>query len=113
MRSGYLRCIGGASGDMLLGALVDAGLPLQSLIEEIARLPIDGYSIEAHGAQRGVINGTQVTVALDHQGKRAHSIQDFLDMVQASSLHPTVKHKASQVLQRLEAAEARVHGESP
>ena len=112
MRTGYLHCIGGASGDMLLGALVDAGLPLQSLIEELARLPLDGYSIEAHGAQRGVINGTQVTVALDHQSKRAHSIQDFLDMVQASSLDPTVKHKASQVLHRLEAAEARVHGES-
>ena len=97
---------------MLLGALVDAGLSLERLKEELSKLPLDGYSIESRTAQRGVVRGTQVTVELDRRGKAAHSIPDFLDMVQASALTPTVKEKARAVLERLEAAEARVHGES-
>jgi uncharacterized protein (TIGR00299 family) protein len=97
---------------MLLGALVDAGLSLQRLKDELAKLPLTGYSIEARPAQRGVVRGTQVTVELYPQGKDIHSIQDFLDMVQASRLSPSVREKAREVLERLEAAEARVHGES-
>jgi uncharacterized protein (TIGR00299 family) protein len=107
-----LHCIGGASGDMLLGALVDAGLPLERLKEELSKLPLDGYSIGSRTAQRGVIRGTQIEVKLGRKGKGTHSIQDFLDMVQASSLSPSVKEKACKVLGHLEAAEARVHGES-
>ena len=97
---------------MLLGALVDAGLSLQSLKKELSKLPLTGYSIESRTAQRGVVRGTQVTVELDREGKGAHSIQDFLDMIQASLLSSSVKEMASEVLRRLEAAEARVHGES-
>jgi hypothetical protein len=97
---------------MLLGALVDAGLSLQRLKDELARLPLTGYSIEARTAQRGVVRGTQVTVELHPQGRGTHSIQDFVDMVQGSSLPPSIREKACEVLRRLEAAEARVHGES-
>ena len=107
-----MHCIGGASGDMLLGALVDAGLSLQELRGELSKLPLAGYTIEASKAQRGVISGTHVTVDLHPNSKGTHTIQDFLDMVQASSLPGSVKEKASEVLRRLEAAEARVHGES-
>ncbi|MFH1560337.1 MAG: nickel pincer cofactor biosynthesis protein LarC [Chloroflexota bacterium] len=112
MRTGYLHCIGGASGDMLLGALVDAGLPLQRLKEELAKLPLTDYSIETRTAQRGVIRGTQVTVELRSQGKDTNTIKDFVDMVQASPLPGSVKEKAREVLERLEVAETRVHGES-
>ena len=112
MSTGYLHCIGGASGDMLLGALVDAGLSLQQLKEELAKLPLTGYSIEARTAQRGVVRGTQVTVELHPEGRSTHSIQDFVGMVQASPLHRSIKEKACEVVERLEAAEARVHGES-
>lgn len=107
-----MHCIGGASGDMLLGALVDAGLSLEQLKEELAKLPLTGYDLGARTAQRGVVSGTQVTVELHPEGRSTHSIQDFVDMVQASSLHISVKEKACEVLERLEAAEARVHGES-
>ncbi|MDP6102074.1 MAG: nickel pincer cofactor biosynthesis protein LarC [Dehalococcoidia bacterium] len=109
---GYLHCIGGASGDMLLGALIDAGLSLQELRGELSKLPLMGYSIEAGVAQRGVVRGTQVIVNLHQESKRINTIHDFLDMVEASSLSVSVKEKACKVLGRLEAAEARVHGES-
>jgi hypothetical protein len=97
---------------MLLGALIDAGLSLQELRGELSKLPLMGYSIEAGVAQRGVVRGTQVIVNLHQESKRINTIHDFLDMVEASSLSVSVKEKACKVLGRLEAAEARVHGES-
>jgi uncharacterized protein (TIGR00299 family) protein len=96
---------------MLLGALVDAGLSLQRLEGELSKLPLAGYSIKAGPAQRGVVNGTHVTVELEAPGEAPHTIQEFLDMIDASSLSPLVRTKAKEVLGRLEAAEARVHGE--
>ncbi|MBF8267082.1 MAG: hypothetical protein HW388_590 [Dehalococcoidia bacterium] len=95
---------------MLLGALVDAGLPLQRLREELAQLPISGYSIQARTGQRGVVTGTHITVEMGVQDKVTHSIQEFLGMVDASPLSLPVKEKARRVLECLEAAEARVHG---
>jgi hypothetical protein len=97
---------------MLLGALIDAGLSLQELRGELSKLPIKGYSVEAQAAQRGVVRGTHVTVDLDPDSKTIHTIQDFIGMVQTSALSDSVKEKACEVMKRLEAAEARVHGES-
>ena len=97
---------------MLLGALVDAGLSLQDLRGELSKLSLTGYSIKARKAQRGVISGTHITVDLHPKSKDTHTIQDFLVRVQTSSLSGSIKEKACEVLGRLEAAEARVHGES-
>jgi len=97
---------------MLLGALVDAGLSLQDLRGELSKLSLTGYSIKARKAQRGVISGTHITVDLHPKSKDTHTIQDFLSSVQTSSLSGSIKEKACEVLGRLEAAEARVHGES-
>ena len=96
---------------MLLGALIDAGLPVERLKEELGKLPFSGYSIEARAAQRGVVRGTHVTVEIDAQGRASHSIRWFLDTLEASSLTSSVKEKARRVFECLEAAETRVHGE--
>ena len=80
---------------MLLGALVDAGLPLDELRGALARLPIAGYSVNASIAQRGVIRGTHISVDLDPQARAGCSIQDFLDMVEASGLSRSVKDKSA------------------
>ena len=111
MRTGYLHCIGGASGDMLLGALIDAGLSVEALNGELAKLPIEGYTVNAAVAQRGVIRGTHVSVDVDGARNASHSIHDFLAMVDASALSIPVKEKSRRVLERIEEAEARVHGE--
>lgn len=97
---------------MLLGALVDSGLPVQRLEEELSKLGLDGYSIEAKPVRRGIIGATQVTVHLDSAGQASHSIQHFLEMVDGSGLSPTAKVSARAVLQRIEEAEVRVHGEN-
>ncbi len=62
---GYLDCFSGISGDMLLGALVDAGLSLDELCAELRKLKLVGYRIEDAKAQRAGLAATRVTVALE------------------------------------------------
>jgi uncharacterized protein (TIGR00299 family) protein len=61
MRTAYLECFAGISGDMLLGALVDAGVPLSCLEEAVAALNL-GARLEAHKVSRGGLAGTKVDV---------------------------------------------------
>ena len=109
MRIAYIQSIGGASGDMLLGALVDAGLPLESLRRELAKLPIGGYDINAAEETRCEIRGVHLDVRLEDRTR--HSPAALLRAVEGSGLDPTVKAQAESVLRALWQAEARVHGE--
>jgi uncharacterized protein (DUF111 family) len=61
----YFDCASGASGDMLLGALVDLGLPVERLRAELARVPLAGYGVEAHRVHRAGLHATKVEVRLD------------------------------------------------
>ena len=110
MTSAYFQCIGGASGDMILGALLDAGLPLDDLLGALASLDVDGYSLKAQRAQRGGLDGTHLVVELEERGRRTHTIQNFVDIVEASGLSDEVVRQSREVFLRIGEAEARVHG---
>lgn len=113
MSSAYFQCIGGASGDMILGALLDAGLSLEDLRRAIARLGVDGYSLKAQRAQRGGLEGTHLVVELDERGRKTHTIQKFVDIVEASGLSENVVRQSRSIFLRIAEAEARVHGTKP
>jgi uncharacterized protein (TIGR00299 family) protein len=72
MRIAYLDCFSGISGDMLLGAMVDAGLPLHVLERTAASLNI-GARLEARKVMRGGITGTKVDVIMSETGDHAHT----------------------------------------
>ena len=105
----YIQPIGGASGDMLLGALVDAGLPLELLRRELAKLPVDGYALAAAEETRCEIRGTHLKVHLEDRTRYSPAV--LLRTVETSPLNLVVKEQASEVLRTLWKAEARVHGE--
>jgi uncharacterized protein (TIGR00299 family) protein len=58
----YFDCASGAAGDMLLGALLDLGLPLEALRGELAKLPLSGWRVEAHKVQRAGLQATKAEV---------------------------------------------------
>ena len=84
---------------MLLGALVDAGLPLEDLRAELAKLPVNGFSLEADVVHRGVIRGTLVTVSHEPRAAGAYTMSDFMGMVEGSALAAPVKERARLVLE--------------
>jgi len=115
----YFDPFSGASGDMFLGALVDAGLPLKALREELRKLPLEGYSLAAAKTQRGGIAATKVNVKVKsraHAHDDAHphaNLPEILDLIAHSTLPDEDKAQASAVFQRLADAEGRVHGCPP
>lgn len=110
MKIAYIQSIGGASGDMLLGALVDAGLSLELLRSELARLPVDGYEIEAAQSIRCEIRGTHLKVNLTDRTR--YSPATLLRTAELSDLDDEITNRAAAILRSLWRAEARVHGET-
>ena len=109
-RVGYFQCLGGASGDMILGALVDCGLPVSSLRGVVSALGLRGVDLGAERGSRQGAFGTRVTVHVDRDLDGRRSISDFVDMVQASGLPGGVMATSTSILRSLERAEAAVHG---
>ncbi len=109
MKIAYVDCFSGASGDMLLGALVDAGLSLEILKAEIAKLGLPHWDLRARAITRKGIGGTQVTVVFDpHQHHHRH-LADIAAIIEKSSLDDETKRQSRAIFGRLAEAEAKVH----
>ncbi|HEY8231294.1 MAG: nickel pincer cofactor biosynthesis protein LarC [Vicinamibacterales bacterium] len=109
----YFDCASGAAGDMLLGAAVDLGLPLERLRDELARLPVQGYRLETERVSRSGLAATKVHVRLDGEDKTHRHLRHVLEIIDGSTLDTAVKEKAAALFRRLADAEAAVHGTSP
>ncbi|MHC1745105.1 MAG: nickel pincer cofactor biosynthesis protein LarC [Syntrophobacteraceae bacterium] len=111
MKIAYFDCFSGASGDMILGALLDAGLSLDHLAGELARLHLSHYDIQAQKVSRRGLGGTQAVVAVDDDHHRYHSrhLSDIEAIIAGSGLHEDVKRKSIAIFRRLAEAEAKVH----
>ncbi|MCH8298061.1 MAG: nickel pincer cofactor biosynthesis protein LarC [Chloroflexi bacterium] len=110
MRIAYIQPIGGASGDMMLGALTDLGMPLEHLEAELGKLNVGGYRLEARQETRCEMRGTYLKVDLEDRTR--YSPKQLLETVEGSSLSQPVKDRSCQVLKALWTAECRVHGET-
>ena len=113
MKIAFFDCPSGASGDMILGALVDAGAPFEALTRELAGLGVDGYRLERHEVIKAGFRATKVDVALGPHEAGHRGLREILDILEGSRLAPTVQDMASRVFHRLAEAEARVHGTTP
>ena len=108
MRIAYFDCPSGASGDMVLGALVDAGCQVGEIETALASLKVDGWRLEAKAVERGGLRGTHLAVRTD-PARRFDTLGDMLEPIERSTLPDGVKVRAGAVLRRLAEAEARVH----
>ena len=104
----YFDCFSGISGDMVLGALVDAGCDLARIETELRRLPVTGWKIQAEKVARGGLTATQVRVeTTEHHHHR--SLDAILELIGTAGLEPRVAERACRIFRRLGDAEARVH----
>ena len=109
MNTAYIQSVGGASGDMLLGALLDAGLPPDAVRAAVAALGISGVRIESVVATRCEVRGSRALV--DVSAAPRYTPSEMLDAVAgAADLSEQTRTRAAAVLNALFAAEARVHG---
>jgi len=110
MKTIYFDCFAGASGDMILGALVSAGVDGSALKEQLALLDIAGYEIDFVSVDRSGISATHAQVKIEPEHKHRH-LSDILKIINSSRLAESVKHRAADIFTRLAAAEAHVHNQ--
>ena len=111
MKIAYFDCFAGASGDMILGALMDAGLELEQLKNELAKLNLTHYDIQLKKVVKRGIGGSQALVSVDEDHHRHHHrhLRHIEEIIEKSSLKQSVKEKSLKVFRRLAEVEAKVH----
>ncbi|HEY3506790.1 MAG TPA: nickel pincer cofactor biosynthesis protein LarC [Actinocatenispora sp.] len=109
---GWLDCGAGASGDMFLGALVDAGVPVEHLQSVVDSLPVERVPLSAERTSRHAIAATRVRVAAG-ESHHHRTWRDVRAIVTGADLPPAVRDGALDAFARLAAAEAAVHGTTP
>ena len=109
MKTLYFDCIAGASGDMILGALIDAGLDADWLRTELGKLPIDGWKLETKRADKNGFTATKVDVIVGPQ-PHARPLPIIERVILDSGISDSVKTQALAVMRIIAAEEARIHG---
>jgi len=111
MKIAYFDCFSGASGDMILGALMDAGLPLEKLKMELAKLKLTHYDLNVEKIDKKGIAGSQAIVMVeeDHHHHHHRHLSDIRTIIEKSDLESGIKEKSIGIFIRLAEAEAKVH----
>jgi uncharacterized protein (TIGR00299 family) protein len=110
---GYLDCVGGLAGDMLLGALLDAGAPEEKLRALPGRLGLEPVDLRVERVERQGVGALHVAVVSggDHHPHR--SWRSIREQLERSDLESRVRDRATAVFERLAQAEGQIHGIPP
>src|SRR5215471_1445921 len=131
-RTLYLDCFAGASGDMLVGAMLDCGLDFELLRSELLKLGVEGYELSLKRASRSGISAAKFDVDLtgephsrehhhNHEhphGEHSHlhnpqshhrALSEIKRIISSSNLSDQVKLRAQAIFQRIGEAEAKIH----
>ncbi len=108
MKAAYFDCFSGISGDMTLGALVDAGCSVDLLRDQLQGLEVPGWGISAEKVWKNGMAATYVKVKTEDSGKH-RSLATILGILGEANLDSRVKARASAIFQKLGEAEATVH----
>jgi len=109
MRTLYFDCFAGASGNMILGALIAAGIDAERLKTELRKMGIPDFDLEVEIVDRSGIASTYVSVRVPEETKHRH-LRDIEEIISDSGLSETVESRSISIFRRLAEAEAKVHG---
>jgi pyridinium-3,5-bisthiocarboxylic acid mononucleotide nickel chelatase len=108
MKLAYFDCFSGISGDMTLGALLDAGCDIEYLRGELRGLQVSGWELSGEKVWKNGMAATYARVKTEDQQKH-RSLSAILEILKNSQLAPVVRERAAAIFQKLGEAEARVH----
>ena len=120
----YFDCFAGISGDMTLGAMLDMGVDKEVFLNEIAKIKVEGFSIDVSKVKKKGITGTDVNVKIPHEHHHHHdmhdkkhhhhhahrNLHDVEKIINESELTQTVKDLSKEMFMKVAEAEAKVHG---
>ncbi len=111
MKVAYFDCFSGASGDMIIGSLLDAGLQLEVLKSELSKLRLSHYEIGVRKTLKRGIAGSKAIINIDEHYHHDHHrhLHDIIGIVENSELAESTKERIIKIFGRLAEAEAKVH----
>ena len=109
MRIAYFDCFSGASGDMILGSLIDAGLSARLLREELKKLRIPTVHLRVEKVLKSGLSATQVIVEGRREKKAHRNLKEILRIVERSGVEVKVKEESKEIFKRIASVEARIH----
>ncbi len=109
MKVAYFDCFAGISGDMTLGALVDAGLSFSALKSELDKLEVREFTISQRRVEKHGIVGTKIDIDA-REGHVHRHLKHVLEIINSSSISTSAKESAGRVFHKLAEAEAKIHG---
>ncbi len=104
----YFDLIGGASGDMILGALIDAGVPAEKLTEMLDGLNLDEFELKADSINKNGFQATKVDILVGEQPPERH-LKEILDVINNSSLPLSIQNQAIRIFKNIASVEAGIH----
>ena len=108
MKIAYFDCFSGISGDMTVGALLDAGLKVEALEKELKKLGLSGYRLEVNKVVKKGISATQFKVKIKEEGVERR-FRDILDILEKSKLDEEVKRETKKIFFNIAQAESKIH----
>jgi uncharacterized protein (TIGR00299 family) protein len=97
---------------MLLAALLDAGLELEPLLDELRKIPVAGYEFKRARVLRGGLSGTRVEIYISQPQPERH-LREIRQLLEGSALTQAVKTQALKMFERLAEVEGKLHGKPP
>ncbi len=112
MKIAYFDCFSGISGDMILGAFIDAGLDLYQLESELSKLKLSGYSLKAEKTTRKGLSGIKFFVNTEEDSAERH-LKDIEEIIDQSGLGDDIKASSKKIFHELAHVEAKIHNSNP
>ena len=109
MTVAYIDCIAGVSGDMLLGALLDAGVAEAELRARLDDLRLPGFALSVRRVQKAGIGALKVDVQVTDHASERH-VPAIVELVERSAVADGIRRRAAAIFRRLGAVEAAIHG---
>ena len=110
----YFDCFAGAAGDMILGALIDAGVPMAHVQQALGSLGVEGVSVELDRVLKTGVSAAKFRVRdlrpATGQGHAHYHLKHIYAAIDRSALSPAARHRALTMFHRLAEAEAAIHG---